>query len=200
MSYTFDGTAKTITITAQTVMSVRDVYSRWVDWVAGNAQYLPAFRTVGGDDIDLTAGTAVPIYAYLTNGWRIRPQESDHTLTVNDGVLLVDGGGDPFLDTLGDFTVRVNYQQPVQAITVATGGGGGATPSQVADAVWQRVVESGMSAEELLRIIMAGISGRTNGAGSAAESFLSVSGAKTRIQTGFDGAGNRATVTLDATP
>jgi hypothetical protein len=155
---------------------------------------------VGGDDIDLTAGTAVPIYAYLTNGWRIRPQESDHTLTVNDGVLLVDGGGDPFLDTLGDFTVRVNYQQPVQAITVATGGGGGATPSQVADAVWQRVVESGMSAEELLRIIMAGISGRTNGAGSAAESFLSVSGAKTRIQTGFDGAGNRATVTLDATP
>ena len=127
MAYTFDGPNKRIIITSQVTMSVRDVYSRWADWLAlsDNAKYLPAFDTLGGNDIDPTSGTTVPIYAFLLNGWRIRPQESSHTLSVTDGVLLVQGGGDPFLNTLGSFVVRINYQQPVQAITVATGGGGG---------------------------------------------------------------------------
>ena len=132
MAYMFDGVNRLIVISAQTLVSVRDVYSRWVDWqvLSDNSKYLPAFATVGGNPIDVSAGTSVPVYAYLQNNWRIRPQEADHTLIVNDGVLLVDGGGDPFVNTLGDFVVRVNYQQPVQAITVATGGGGGLTAAQ----------------------------------------------------------------------
>lgn len=73
---------------------------------------------VGGEDIDALAGTSVPLYLFLRDGWRIRPQEANHTLTVTDAILLVDGGGDPFVDTLGAFTVRINYQQPVQAIVV----------------------------------------------------------------------------------
>jgi hypothetical protein len=146
MSYTFDGVNKVITLnTGVVTMSVRDVYSRWVDWfisTSGNQKYLPAFLTVGGDVIDATAGTSIPIYGFLVNGWRVRPQEADHTLTINDGILLVSGGGDPFLNTLGSHVVRVNYQQPVQAITVNTGGGdsGGSgnsyTLEQIADAVW----------------------------------------------------------------
>lgn len=128
MSYTFDGATKVISVVAQTVMSVRDVYSRWVDWSQNNAQWLPAFRTVGGDVIDSGAGTSIPIYAYLTNGWRIKPQESSHTLTVTSGILLVDGGGDPFISTTGNYNVRVNYQQPVQAITA--GGSGSLTTEQ----------------------------------------------------------------------
>ena len=126
MAYSFDGVSKIITISAQSAVSVRDVYGRWADWVpsADNMKYLPAFETLGGDDIDPSSGTTVPIYAFLVNGWRIRPQESSHTLTVSDGILLVKGGGDPFLNTLGNFVVRVNYQQPVQAITVSTSGGG----------------------------------------------------------------------------
>ena len=127
MAYMFDGDSRLIVISAQTLVSVRDIYSRWVDWLvlSDNSKYLPAFATVGGNPIDVSAGTSVPVYAYLQNAWRVRPQESDHTLVLNDGVLLVDGGGDPFVNTIGDFVVRVNYQQPVQAITVATGGGGG---------------------------------------------------------------------------
>jgi hypothetical protein len=142
MSYTFDGVNKVITLDAGVVtMSVRDVYSRWVDWyisVSGNQKYLPAFLTVGGDVIDASAGTSIPIYGFLVNGWRIKPQEADHTLSVNDGILLVSGGGDPFLGTTGDYVVRINYQQPVQAITVNTAGGGGSsyTLEQIADAVW----------------------------------------------------------------
>lgn len=132
MGMTFDGPNKRIILTAGTTsLSVRDVWSRWVDWflTAGdNSKYLPAFVSVGGDDIDLAAGTKIPIYAFLTNGWRVRPQEANHTLNVVDGILLVDGGGDPFVDTTGAFIVRVNYQQPVQAISFSTGGSGLSVP------------------------------------------------------------------------
>jgi hypothetical protein len=124
-------------------MSVKDLWSRWVDWfvTSDNSKYQIAFEQVGGNDIDLTDGTAIPAYIFIKNGWRIRPQEADHTLKVSEGVLVVDGGGDPFVDTLGAYTVRLNYQQPVQAITIATGGGSsGPTASQIADAVWDRLV------------------------------------------------------------
>ena len=201
MAYTFNGVAKTITLTAQTVMSVRDVYARWVDWltVSDNAKYLPAFSTVGGDVIDPAAGTAVPIYAFLENGWRIRPEESSHTLAVTGGILLVTGGGDPFLNPTGSFTVRVNYQQPVQAITVATGGGGSAAPSasQNAAAVWQSLIEGGVSAEQMLRVLMATVAGKSNGTGSATENYLSMDGSKPRVTATFDGAGNRSSVAVD---
>jgi hypothetical protein len=36
--------------------------------------------------------------------------------------------------------VRINYQQPVQALTVSTGGGSAPTASQVADAVWDEAL------------------------------------------------------------
>jgi hypothetical protein len=87
--------------------------------------------TVGGDDIDLGAGTKIPIYAFLQNGWKLKPQESNHTLNVIDGILLVDGGGDPFINTTGSFVVRVNYQQPVQAISFSTSGGPALTPTLI---------------------------------------------------------------------
>lgn len=138
MSLSFDGPNRRIVLSAGTVsMGVRDLWSRYVDWLAigDNSKYLPAFRTVGGDAINSVEGTFVPIYAFLLNGWRIRPQEANHTLDVEDGILLVDGGGDPFVNTTGSYVVRVNYKNPVQAITVATGGSTGPTAAQIAAAV-----------------------------------------------------------------
>lgn len=138
MGYSFNGTTKVITLTPGTTsVSVRDLWSRWVDWwvTDDNSKYLEAFDTVGGDDIDPGAGTTVPIYAFLLNGWRIKPQEANHTLNITDGILLVSGGGDPFVNTTGSFIVRINFQQPVQAISFDSGGGGGggATPAEIWD-------------------------------------------------------------------
>ena len=140
MSFSFDGNTKVISVVSQSTVSVRELWSRYLDWYfsSDNSKYLPAFRTVGGDSIDSSEGTSIPIYSYLTNGWRIKPMESNHTLKVNDGVLLVDGGGDPFINTVGSYVVRIVLSQPVQAITVATGGTAGSTPEEVADAVWNR--------------------------------------------------------------
>ncbi|HQZ51024.1 MAG TPA: hypothetical protein PLF17_10895 [Chitinophagaceae bacterium] len=134
MGYIIDGNTKTITLTTGTIqVSVRDVWSRWVDWFLtnDNSKFLPAFEQVGGNDIDASQGTKIPIYAFLVNGWKLRPQEANHTLTINDGVLLVNGGGDPFLNTNGAYTVRINYQQPVQAISFNSGGGSSLTKEEI---------------------------------------------------------------------
>lgn len=202
MAYTFDGPNKRIIISAQTSMGVRDVYSRWAEWFAtgDNAKYLPAFDIVGGQEIDASAGTSVPIYAYLTNGWRVRPQESSHTLNVFDGVLLVDGGGDPFVNTLGNYVVRINYQQPVQAITVATGGGsGGPSAGDIAAAVWAHLIEAGLSAAETQRLALAVLAGRVSGAGTGTETFKGIDGVTDRVVSTVDDNGNRTAVTLDGT-
>lgn len=132
MAITFDGAAKRIVLGAGTVtLEVRDLWSRWVDWLAesDNSKYPPALRQVGGDIIE------IPIYVFLLNGWRIVPQAADHTLSVSDGVLVVDGGGDPFVNPAGDHAIRISYQAPGIAIGYSTTGSSGPSASDIAAAV-----------------------------------------------------------------
>lgn len=137
MAFTFDGPNKLIVLSSGTVgVVLADLYSRYKDWLlAGNAGFVPAMDTVGGEPIDPTAGTLVPLYLFLKNGWKIRPHEATHTLKVTDGVLVVAGGGDPFVNTLGNYSVRVNFSQPVQAFGYSTSGGSGVSAGDIADAV-----------------------------------------------------------------
>lgn len=137
MAISFDGPTKVISLSSgTTTLSVRDLWSRWIDWLLtnDNSKYPQAMDNVGGDD--LGGGNFIPIYVFLLNGWRIKPQEASHTLNVNDGILLVDGGGDPFVNPDGDFVVRINYQQPVSAISFSSEGNTGPTPAEIAEAVW----------------------------------------------------------------
>lgn len=202
MGYSYDGPSKVITLTAgTTTVSVRDAWSRWLDWylTGDNSKYLPALNTVGGNTIDPIAGTYIPIFAFLQNGWKFKPQEADHTLNVGDGILLVDGGGDPFLDTTGDYTVRINYQQPVQAITVSTGGGNAPTAEQVAQAVWATAVEGSYTALQLQRLISAILAGKTTitdtGGGTATVVFRDVNDSVDRVEADMDGS-ERIDITL----
>jgi hypothetical protein len=129
----FDGVTKRINLSAgTTTLSVRDLWSRWVDWFLtdDNSKYDIWMMQVGGDDIDESAGTKIPIYVFLSSSVKIKPQEANHTLNVTDGILLVAGGGDPFVNTEGYYVVRINYQQPVQAISFESGGSGGLTTEQ----------------------------------------------------------------------
>lgn len=137
MAYTFDGPNKRIILSSGTVgLEIPDLWSRWVDWLitGDNSKYALAMRSVGGDVIDATAGTSIPVYTYLINGWKIQPQAASHTLYVTDGILLVDGGGDPFVSPVGTYDIRIVYQQPVQAIAFSSSGGsgGGLTTDQAA--------------------------------------------------------------------
>ena len=125
---------------------VQQVYSLWKDEIllTTNAQYDFAFTQVGGNTVG--GSNSIPFYTFLSNGWKVRPQEANATTNVVNGILVTDDDSDPFTNTLGAYTVRINYQQPVQAIAVATGGGGGATAAQVWSYATRDLTSGGVSA------------------------------------------------------
>jgi len=108
VALSFDGSTKIISLSLGTTsLTCVEMYSAWVDWVAlsDNIKWLPAFRTVGGDAITATQNLGVTFF--ITNGWRVRPQEANHRLTL-DGNLYTDPSGDsPFVPTLGSYNVTI---------------------------------------------------------------------------------------------
>lgn len=122
---TFDGINKLIILDDfVTQITAKSIYSLWKEWVleSDNAKYPPCFRVIGGDDIG--GGIKVDGTYFLINNWKIRPYEGHHVLTLN-GNLYVDGGGNPFVKTIGDFNVLINQvtSNIVNLVTVATGSG-----------------------------------------------------------------------------
>ena len=130
MAITINGATRRIILDSANV-SAAQIWSAWVDWRAANPQWLMAFKQVGGND--LGGGLFIPVYFFLTNGWRVRPMEADQTLTIT-GNLFVDGGGDPVVATLGVFNVLTKLVVPVQAQGISTGGAN-YSPAQIAAAV-----------------------------------------------------------------
>lgn len=144
MPITFDPAARRIVLDSAST-SASELWSRWADWAAAsdNGKYLPAFRQTGGDD--LGGGLSIPPYLFLTNGWRVRPMEANHTLILT-GNLFVEGGGVPIVPTLGAFNVSAQYTVPVQAQGISTSGSTGPTAAEIAAAVRAEI------AAELARI------------------------------------------------
>lgn len=131
MAITLNGSAKRIILDSASV-SAAQIWSAWVDWHETNQQWPLAFQLVGGNA--LGGGLFIPPYFFLMNGWRVRPMEASHNLTIT-GNLFVDGGGVPVVGTLGTYQVNVNYTVPVQAQGIATSGSTGPTASEIAAAV-----------------------------------------------------------------
>ena len=128
---TFDGANKRIVLTTTTV-SASEIWSRYMEWLSvdsDNAKWGLAMTQVGGDD--LGGGLFIPIYVFLQNGWRVRPMESNHQLTIT-GNLFVAEGGSPLVNTLGNYNVIAQYTVPVQAQAMATSGGTGGLTSEQA--------------------------------------------------------------------
>ena len=75
--------------------------------------------------------------------------------------------------------------------------GTGLTTANVGEAVWQQLIEAGYTAEQLFRILAAGVAGKTTGVGTNTETYKGVDGTTDRITTTFDVNNNRSTVTLD---
>lgn len=131
MAITLDGATRRIILDSASVGAAQ-IWSAWVDWHEANQQWPLAFQLVGGNA--LGGGLFIPPYFFLMNGWRVRPMEASHNLTIT-GNLFVDGGGVPVVGTLGTYQVNVNYTVPVQAQGIATSGSTGPTASEIAAAV-----------------------------------------------------------------
>jgi hypothetical protein len=185
MPVTFDPATKRIILDSAAVTAT-ELYSRWVDWVvlSDNVKYPQAFFSTGGDD--LGSGLSIPPYYFLANGWRVRPMESNHNLTIT-GNLFVDGGGVPVVSTLGTFQVNVNYTVPVQAQGISTSGGGGGG--------WTDIMEGSLTYQGALRLLVAEAMGRTSRVDNVVK-FKGLDGTTDRI-TGTMNGSDRTTVVLN---
>lgn len=127
MGYTFDGVNKLIILDPGTLtLVVSDMYSRWKDWakLSDNTKYAPAFaNSIGGES--LGGGVTVGGYFFLQNGWLVRPQEADHTLTVSGNMFPIPDTAALFTPTLGAYTVNIVMRTSSLSQTISTGGGSG---------------------------------------------------------------------------
>jgi len=111
MSFTIDPIDKLIFLDNGIVsINALDIYSGWKRWIqeSDNAKYEPAFsNSIGGDP--LGGGIFAGSYFFLRNdlGWRVRPHEANHELTVNGNLYGSDPNTAIFTQTLGDYTVMI---------------------------------------------------------------------------------------------
>lgn len=141
MTIAFDGVTKLATLSGgTTTLTGPELWSRWVDWVAtsDNSKYPIALSQIGGDEI--SAGKYLGVTFFLENGWKIRPYEGNHTLTITGNIFSRDGSS-PVAHTIGDYNVTVNMSTSNLVDTIATSGGGGSslTAAEIATAVWDRM-------------------------------------------------------------
>jgi len=164
VAFTFDGPNKLIILSLGTTsITMVDCYSRWKEFVltGDNSKYLEAFSVIGGDP--LPGGNFLGNTFFLENGWKIRPQEANHALTVT-GNLFDRAGGSPFVNTVGAYNVRIEQKTSNIVDLIATGGST-IDPDDVADAVVNKAdtIWPGWNVKRTLRHTFAGIAGKTTG-------------------------------------
>lgn len=71
------------------------------------------------------------------------------------------------------------------------------TVDEIKVAVWQHIIESGVSAEAMLRIVSAVLAGKVNGANTGVETFVGIDGVTNRVVSTVDSVGNRTSVSVD---
>lgn len=174
----------------------RDLWSRWVDWMAaGNDWSLPAFDRQGGNLRPTGEFASVDFTLITTSGWRLVLANYPHE-TILAGNLFPQGA-----DSLFDFTpitangVVPRLQGSANLLTYNLAGGSGQPAAAIADAVWAKIIEGGLTAEQIMRIMLAVLAGNRAGIGSAAEQYMGQDGTTPRvIFTPADAAGNGAVV------
>lgn len=230
-----------------------EIFSEWKDWLLADPSRLgwpQAFTPVGGDPRTLTE--SLGITRFLENGWRIRPAEYNHKLTVNGNIFTREPGESIFRATVGAFNVHTETvvsniidqvtiggvdQATVQAALTAQGYTVARAPkidnldatvssraepgeglsdgevtlleaiatnvdipvSTVAAAVWAKVVDGTLTAQESVRLMNAILGGKVSGAGTGTETFRDPADTKNRVTTTVDAAGNRSAIIRDLT-
>jgi hypothetical protein len=102
----FDGKNKLIIMdNGEDILDARIMYYNWKLWLSDpeNLKYPLALRYVGGDAI---GENNLGITYFLTNGWKIRPYEGDHTLTIK-GNIYSDDDNEIVTRTLGNYNVLI---------------------------------------------------------------------------------------------
>lgn len=142
---------------------------------------------IGGNQI--SPGKFVSPFYILQHGWKVRPQEADHTLTIQ-GNLITSDASPVFVTTLGAFNVFIDREVTSNSLTVSTGA------AAIAD-IWNHALDGAMTAKELMAIMAAVLAGKVSGAGTGTEVFRDVNDVKDRVIATVDNSGNRSQLIID---
>ena len=135
---------------------VVDLYSdAKEDWLSDTV--LNKFRfpllAIGGQAIG--GGRVISPYIMMRYGWKVRPQEANHTLTVA-GNLITDDESSPFASVLGNYQVNI---KSIVSSNSLTASGTALSPSDLAsiiNGVWDEAIAAHMttgSAAKMLKDI-----------------------------------------------
>ena len=125
---------------------VTDLYSdAKEDWLTDSLlnKFLFPLLAIGGQGIG--GGQTVSTYIILRNGWKIRPHEADHTLTVA-GNLITEDESSPFVNVLGDYQVIIKSIVSSNSLTSAGANISASDLANIADSVWDEVISAHQSA------------------------------------------------------
>lgn len=89
-----------------------DMYSDWKEAILANdaGGEAQAMDAVGGNVIDPVTQQALGTTFFLLNGYKIRPHENSHTLTITGNIFSQPAGRDLFVPTLGAHTVSLVFK------------------------------------------------------------------------------------------
>src|SRR3972149_5043156 len=118
--FTYDTTDKLFILnTGVTSLDVKiDLYSdAKEDWLSNPSltKFKFPIESVGGQSIG--GGKSISPYYILKYGWKIRPQEANHQLSIT-GNVITDDDSDPFVNTVGSFNVRTKFVVSSDSLTV----------------------------------------------------------------------------------
>lgn len=150
----------------------------------------------GSGLVALGPGVAVGLTVELLGDWQLAFAAGNYIARVGGGNLVGGPAGDPVAYTAGVQTLLIQSA----ASTVVTEGGSVPTVGQIAAAVWTKIIEGGISAEEMMRLLLAVQTGAAlvpDGAGSFA--FRDAADTKDRVVGAVAPDGTRTITTLDGT-
>lgn len=194
-----------------------DLYSDAKEhWITDSTAFKFDFpiRTIGGDSVG--GGQFAGDLYFLRDGWKIRPDEANHTLTIT-GNLFLDAGeaGNLIVPTVGDFTVLVQAVRSNLVLGIETGGGTAPTEAEiwsyserklssqgnidVATSIWDDFLIDDhigdlYSAARILRTMAAVLAGKSSKTGNVRK-YRNCSDTEDQVTGTVDGLGNRIAVT-----
>ncbi len=105
------------------------------------SKYPVAISSIGGEP--LGGGQLVGSTYFLENGWRIKPWEGSHNLSVVGNIYTREEGDTPFVNTDGYWKINITTKVSsiVSTVQVSTSNTGSIpTADEIATAVWNKII------------------------------------------------------------
>ena len=175
---------------------IEDIYREYINKRATDEDFqkwAPFMKASGNEPKG--GGKYTPRYITLLEGTRIVPYDENILIAVTGEAITdnADVDPDPFDTSTRTQPLKLYITPPAAELVL----GGGADSEAIAIAVWQKIMEGGLTAEEIMKVMGAVLAGTVSGAGSGIETFKGLDKTTDRIVSTVDADGNRSSVMLD---